>query len=93
MPRKRQIMRHTTVAVALSLNVQVHKNGQSQLLTLPLLSLTRLLLMWWQIKTATQGWALSANTRIEKTMQAMAGITIGVYKALLFNIEFAYAPG
>lgn len=48
--KQNRIMLNTTIAVFLSINVQVEQNGQTRLFTLPLLSLTTWLLGWWRLK-------------------------------------------
>lgn len=45
----RKMMLSTQVGCQLALNVVIRRNGRPQLFVLPLLSLTSVLLLWWQV--------------------------------------------
>ncbi len=62
MKRRRKLVLSTSISVYLSLNVHAQKdNGTTNLLTIPLLSLTTLLLWWWNLQTITGyiGWHIA----------------------------------
>lgn len=93
---QRKLMRQTAVAATLSLNVQVYKNGQSQLLTLPLLSLTRLLMVWWQIQlmaARARSWLVQIGHRYRQLRAALVTVAAADIEASLFTVEFPYAAG
>ena len=90
--KRRPTLLHTTIAVFLSINVQVERGGQAWLYSLPLLPLTTWLAAWWYLRSTVR--------RLNRTIRAtladisdslaiwLAVTNVGI-KSVLFGIGVA----
>lgn len=94
MRRKQRRMFSTTIAIFLSLNIQVQsEGGPVQLLTFPLLGLTSWLLGWWQVQATIRRRYDALKAGIvelnEQLRVPLVLVTIG-FRSLLYGVGIAF---
>ncbi|NJN99901.1 MAG: hypothetical protein HC875_40245 [Anaerolineales bacterium] len=81
------------IALYLSLNVQVQRDNQAaEMLTIPLLPLTVLLLWGWQMETAVYRWARQGAdlvNGVEQSLRTGALVSIIGLKSVLYGLGVA----
>lgn len=89
---KHRLMRHTTVAAFLSINIQVEHQGQVRLLTWPVLPLTTWVWLWWQFHTMNDRIEMTIDRWVTSLQQRwsvwMTVTRIGI-NAILFGLDIA----
>ncbi|GIK40110.1 MAG: hypothetical protein BroJett011_39430 [Chloroflexota bacterium] len=81
------------IALYLSLNVQVQRDNQAaEMLTIPLLPLTALLLWGWQMEMAIYRWVRQGSdlvNRVEQSLRTGALVSVIGLKAVLYGLGVA----
>lgn len=91
--RPKKMLSTQRIALYLSLNVQVQRDNQAaEMLTIPLLPLTVLLLWGWQVEMAIYRWARQGAdlvSRGEQSLRTGAIVSIIGLKAVLYGLGVA----
>lgn len=81
------------IAIYLSLNIQVQRDSQAaEMLTIPLLPLTILLMWGWQVETVIYRWARRGSdliSRAEQSLGTVALVSLIGLKSVLYGLGVA----
>lgn len=82
--RRATMLSTTRVTVLLAINVQVQKDKELCLFTIPLLALTGLLFQWWVVNQTITGWWLKIGDTAAAVVELMGAF--GMASLVFWNI-------